>query len=304
MTLEITHIRNAGLFTPKLADHARFYSEVWGLQPVETRADAGYFRGSSPEFYLLSLHAGSCKGIHHIAFGMNTRDDIHRAANTLTASGIRVIDEPQTLDEPGGGYGFRFVDPDGRCIELSTAVAAHENGWVKRRVEPSSICHVVLNTPDIDRITDFYTTALGFRVSDWSEHQMVFLRCNAKHHAVSFNQAPHASINHVAYLVSGVDEVMRGVSNLRKYSVEPVWGPGRHGPGNNIFCYFTDPLGYVTEYTSDIDYIRDEAAHQPRVWSRAPESIDQWGLAGPPGPEVRKAMTGEPDTGWATERRS
>jgi catechol 2,3-dioxygenase-like lactoylglutathione lyase family enzyme len=261
-----------------------------------------YLRGSSREFYLLSLHAASSRGIHHIAFGLQNAGDVDEAARELRAVGAPIIEDPRELDEPGGGYGLRFVDPDGRCIELSSGVATHQNGWTARRVEPGSICHVVLNTPDIDRVAEFYTKVLGFRVSDWSEHQMVFLRCSSKHHAVSFNQAPHASINHTAYLVSGVDEIMRGVANLRKSGMEPVWGPGRHGPGNNIFCYFKDPFGYITEYTSDIDYITDETSHQPQVWSRSPDAIDRWGIAGPPSQDARTAMAGEPDPGWATNR--
>jgi catechol-2,3-dioxygenase len=298
MDLGITHLRHVGLFTPHLIDHARFYSEIWGLQMVSQHEDAIYFRGSSEEFYLLSLHASNRKGICHIAFGLPNDSAVHNAAETV-GKVAPILNAPKVLDEPGSGYGFRFVDPDGRCIELSSGVATPRTDWQKSRVKPSSICHIVLNTPDIDRITGFYTDVLGFRISDWSEHQMVFLRCSSKHHAISFNQAPHASLNHVAYLVSGVDELMRGVSNLRKNGIEPAWGPGRHGPGNNIFCYFKDPEGYVTEYTSDIDYIADDARHQPRIWSRTPDAIDQWGIAGPPGPAVREAMTGEPDPGWA-----
>jgi catechol 2,3-dioxygenase-like lactoylglutathione lyase family enzyme len=68
----------------------------------------------------------------------------------------------------------------------------------------------VNNTPDLQRIASFYTSLLGFRISDWSGEQMVFLRSDTKHHNISFSQAPHASVNHVAYLVSGVDELMRG----------------------------------------------------------------------------------------------
>ena len=296
---EITHIRHVGLFTPNLNEHARFYSEVWGLMEVARQDDAVYFRGSSPEYYLFSLHQGVAKGLHHVAYGVRNEDAVHEIEAGLRRNGVRILEDPHSLEEPGGGYGFRFVDPDGRCIELSANVSEHSNGWRRKNVEPQSVCHVVLNTPDIDRISNFYTGILGFRVSDWSEHQMVFLRTNSKHHSVSFNAAPHASVNHVAYLVSGVDEVMRGVANLRKHGIEPAWGPGRHGPGNNIFCYFKDPIGYVTEYTSDIDYITDESAHQPKVWSRGLDSIDRWGLAGPPTPALREAMTGEPDKGWA-----
>jgi catechol 2,3-dioxygenase-like lactoylglutathione lyase family enzyme len=298
MALGITHIRHVGLFAPNVADLSRFYSEVWGLQPVADDGHAAYLRGKSPEYFLLGLHQRERKGLHHIAFGIEDNESARRAATVLSGAGIKIVEHPTKLAEPGGGFGLRFVDPDGRCIELSCDVATQSAGMPPRNVEPSSICHVVLNTPDIDRITDFYTNVLRFRVSDWSEHQMVFLRCNTKHHVIAFNQAPHASLNHVAYLVSGVDEVMRGVANLKKRGIDPSWGPGRHGPGNNVFCYFKDAAGYVTEYTSDIDYILDDTAHEPKVWSRSPEAIDRWGIAGPPGPSVREAMTGAPDPGW------
>lgn len=295
--MEITHIRHVGIFSPNLAEHVRFYSVVWNLDVVAEESDAVYLRGSSAEHHLLSVHGAGRRGLHHMAFGMRDPRAVDRAAEELRSRGIRLVNEPRSLEEPGGGYGLRFVDPEGRCIELSAGVTEHGGSWAKRNVNPSSICHVVLNTTDIDKATELYTR-LGFRISDWSEHQMVFLRCNPKHHVISFNQAPHASLNHVAYLVANVDEVMRGIANLRKHGVEPSWGPGRHGPGNNVFCYFKDPIGYVTEYTADIDYIKDESRHEPKVWPRTPETIDRWGISAPPSAEIRRAMTGEPDPGW------
>jgi catechol 2,3-dioxygenase-like lactoylglutathione lyase family enzyme len=298
MALEIGQIRHVGLFTPSLKEHARFYSEIWGLDRVGESGDAVYLRGSSAEHFVLSLHASNGRGLHHIGYAMSDESAVWKAASVLKESGVRIVGEPDGLDEPGGGFGFRFVDPDGRCIELSSGVSPHADGWHRKSVEPRSVCHIVNNTPDLQRITTFYTTVLGFRISDWSGQQMVFLRSDSKHHNISFSAAPHASVNHIAYLVSGVDEVMRGLANLRKHGIEPAWGPGRHGPGNNIFCYFKDPFGYVAEYTSDIDYITDEAKHEPKVWARSPESMDRWGVSPPPSLELREAMTGEPDEGW------
>jgi catechol 2,3-dioxygenase-like lactoylglutathione lyase family enzyme len=298
MPVEIAQIRHVGLFSPNPEEHAHFYSAIWGLQRVGETPDAVFLRGSSPEHFILSLHRGSVRGLHHIAYALETDDAVHRAAASLKEAGVKVIEPPHELDEPGGGYGLRFVDPDGRCLELSARVALHQDGWNPKVVDPSSICHIVVNTPDLERVTTFYTGVLGFRISDWSGQQMAFLRTNTKHHNIAFNVAPHASVNHIAYLVSGVDELMRGLSNLRRHGVEPAWGPGRHGPGNNIFCYFKDPFGYVAEYTCDIDYIPDESKHQPKVWPRSPETMDQWGVAAPPSAELREAMTGEPDPGW------
>jgi catechol 2,3-dioxygenase-like lactoylglutathione lyase family enzyme len=298
MALKIGPIRHVGLFSPRRDEHARFYSEIWGLDQVQETADGVYFRGSSSEYFILSLHQNHSAGLHHIAYSLEDEDAVSQAAAHLKQAGIRIVGGPGLLEEPGGGFGVRFIDPDGRCIELSSNVATHANGWTSKNVEPRTICHVVNNTPDIARITNFYTSVLGLRVSDWSGEQMVFLRSDSKHHNLSFSAAPHASVNHIAYLVSGVDEVMRGIANLAKHGIAPAWGPGRHGPGNNIFCYFKDPFGYVAEYTSDIDYIADESKHKARVWPRSPESMDRWGLASPPSADLRAAMTGEPDTGW------
>jgi catechol 2,3-dioxygenase-like lactoylglutathione lyase family enzyme len=299
MALHIGQIRHVGLFSPHVEEHAHFYSQVWGLEQIAASSDTIFLRGSSPEQFILSLHQRTARGLHHIAYAMPDDDAVREAASQLANAGVRILRAPGALDTPGGGYGLRFLDPEGRCIELSSNVSPHRNGWPKKSVEPRSICHIVNNTADIQRITAFYTNVLGFRVSDWSGEQMAFLRTDSKHHNISFNAAPHASVNHIAYLVSGVDELMRGIANLHKHGIEPAWGPGRHGPGNNIFCYFKDPFGYVAEYTSDIDYITDESKHQPKVWPRSPESMDQWGVSAPPSPDLRAAMTGEPDTGWA-----
>jgi hypothetical protein len=68
--------------------------------------------------------------------------------------------------------------------------------------------------------------------------------------------------------------------NMRKHGFEPGWGRA-HGPGNNIFCYFKEPVDYVVSIHR-IDYGLHEASHRPK-WPRTPELIDRWGTAGPPG---------------------
>ena len=297
--MKIQDIRHVGLLSPTVAAHAKFYRDVWGLQSAGEDQHARYLRGSSTEHHILSLHPANRRGLHHLAFSVNGREAVDAAAAELERGGTTVVAQPDDLDQPGGGYGLRFLDPEDRCIELSTGVAEHSNGWSAKRVEPLGLCHVVLNTARFDLVVEFYTDVLGFRVSDWNENQMAFLRCNRKHHVIAFNRADHASVNHVAYRMANVDGVMRGLSNLRARGQEPVWGPGRHGPGNNIFCYFRDPVGYVSEYSSDMEHIEDNATHEPAVWRRVPDQIDRWGTAGAPSAEVRKAMVGDPDPGWA-----
>ena len=299
--MKIRDIHHVGLLSPAIAVHTRFYLEAWRLQSAGEDRQVRYFRGASAERHVLSLHPASRQGLHHLAFSVDGREAVDAAAAELEREGIPLVALPADLDEPGGGYGLRFLDPENRCIELSAGVARHANGGSGENDGPRRLCHVGLNTPRFEQTVAFYTDVLGFRVSDWIEDQLVFLRCGRRHHVIVFTRADHASVNHVAYAMADVNDLMKGVARLRARGQEPEWGPGRHGPGNNIFCYYRDPGGYVNEFSSDLAYIEDEATHEPAVWRRAPETMDYWGTAGVPGPEVRKAMAGDPDPGWTAK---
>ncbi|MGW7519068.1 VOC family protein [Streptomyces sp. NPDC054796] len=290
-------LRSVELRTPALTQAADFYSEVWGLEVVESDRENGasWLRGTGDEHHVLSLTHASRNGLGRLSFAVATPGEVDDAGRRLLARGILPVTEPGPLDQVGGGYGLRFTDPEGRLIELSAEVEAVAPRGRDAAV-PVGVTHAVLNTTDIDALVAFYRDVLGLRVSDWSEHQMAFLRCNADHHCIAFNQAEWASLNHVAYEMSSVDHFMRGLGRLRHHGVVPKWGPGRHGPGNNTFSYFTDPAGLVCEYTSEVAQIVEDA-WIARVWRRVPELSDLWGTAGPPSSEIRCHMAGEPDPG-------
>jgi hypothetical protein len=124
---------------------------------------------------------------------------------------------------------------------------------------------------------------------------MAFLRVGTDHHTVAFNQAAWASLNHVAYEVDSIDHFMRSIGRLKRSGTEPLWGPGRHGPGNNTFAYFEDAAGFVAEFTSEVQQIGEDWL--PRVWQRVPDQADLWGTAGPPSAALRENMAGRPDPG-------
>ncbi len=293
--MRITHFRHVAVRTPGIGATAGFYQKVWGLVSVGLEGGAHFLRTGAPEHHQLELHPGSERRIDHLALAVADEGERVGAHRQLGQAGVRVLGPPRPLGRPGGGVGFRFVDPDGRVIELSAGVATHAPLAGPDR--PLKVSHVVLNTPDIDRAHDLYTTVLGFRVSDWSEHQMVFLRCDDEHHCIAFNQAEWAALNHVAYEMADIDQVMRGIGRLKAAGHDLLWGPGRHGPGNNVFAYFQDPGGSVCEYTSEVLRI-DEGSWEPKVWERRPDLMDRWGTSGPPRPEARVAMAGTPDPGY------
>ena len=296
----IRALRSVTLATPVLDDAVRFYTDVWGLQSVATDETGAWLRGSGPQHHVLGLRRGATPGLVQISFAVASRADVDRSAQAVVSMGLPLLDEPAPSKEPGGGYALRLADPEGRVLELVAETEAVVPRPADRPV-PVGVTHIVVNTVDIDAAVDFYATVLGLRLSDWSEHQMAFLRCNSDHHCIAFNQAPWASVNHVAYELASVDLLMRALGRARQHQTVPEWGPGRHGPGNNVFSYFVDPSGMVCELTADVQQINDDT-WLPRVWPRTPELSDLWGTAGPPSERVRAHMAGSADLGAFAER--
>ena len=92
---------------------------------------------------------------------------------------------------------------------------------------------------------------------------MTFVRCNRKHHSIAFAHSDASSLNHIAFEMENIDAVMRGFGRMRDAGYEPVWGPARHGPGNNVFGDSIAPFGAVIEYTAEIAEV-DDGCRRPR----------------------------------------
>jgi catechol 2,3-dioxygenase-like lactoylglutathione lyase family enzyme len=278
----ITHLRHAAEAVPDLPAAVSFYRDTWGLTVVAEDSGVAFLAAEgSTEPYVLRLRASDEKHLDLLSLGVADRATVDRLASELATAAVRIDREPQTLDTPGGGYGFRAFDPDGRLLEISADV----EGRVARTLEPGEaiprgLSHIVINSPDISVTRAFYQERLGFAVSDWLADFMCFLRIDDMHHVLAITSAPHSSLNHVAFDMRGLDEYLRGTGKLIRAGIRPVWGPGRHVPGNNTFSYFVDPNGFVAEYTSELERI-DPDSWVPHVYGTGPEESDQWGTGGP-----------------------
>jgi 2,3-dihydroxy-p-cumate/2,3-dihydroxybenzoate 3,4-dioxygenase len=258
-------LRSVELELPDVARAADFLGGVWGLVPAGSSGGTQFFRGTGSHPYILSITSASSPAVAAITFSGNA-DEIGRLGKANTS-----------YDVPGGGKGLEIRGPEAQNYRFIIEDKVVE--VIVDRDKPIQLTHAVLNSADQEASERFAVEKLGFIVADRTAH-MRFLRCNRKHHCVAYAKAALPSLNHIAFEMSGVDAVMRGITRLREAGYEAVWGPGRHGPGNNVFGYFIAPWGGVIEYTAEVSEVGDDyRVGTPEDWKWPPGRIDHWGLS-------------------------
>ncbi|PDP87274.1 oxidoreductase [Glycomyces fuscus] len=300
----ITHLRHVALAVPDFDKQQKFFTDMWKLTEAETDSGVSFLAAEgSPENYVVRLRRAEEKRIDLVAFGAASPADVDALADRLIGAGVRMVNEPGPVDTPGGGYGVRFFDVDGRTVEVSADVAVRRHRKVEEKESvPVRLSHVVLNSPDLDRTRAWYERHLGFALSDTLMHPrmgrvMHFMRCNPTHHSIAIAQGPHASLHHISFEMRGIDEYMRGTGRLLRAGVRKIWGPGRHMAGNNTFSYFMDPHGNTLEYTTELERLDEDTWHPHMYDFSDPQVSDQWGTANPMDEFVARESFNDPDRG-------
>ncbi len=296
--IRVGGLRGIMMRGPNMIETLPFYEQMWGLQLAHIDQGCAYLRGNADEAFIYGLKDSSTYGIEYIHFSMPNKASIYTLFEQVKKESVVIFKNISKFDDYIGGYGFEILDPDNRRLRFRYGGSKVEpqSEWAK----PKKISHVVLNTPNMDKTQKFYEEVLGFRVSDYSADQMVFLRSGSDHHSIALVRAQYASVNHVAFELSSINEFMRSIGRMKQNGHLPSWGPGRHRPGDNPFAYFISPSGFVIEFTSEVLQI-DEQKHEAKVWSREkPELMDTWMTSGPPTNAQRTVMAGRPDPGFSS----
>jgi catechol 2,3-dioxygenase-like lactoylglutathione lyase family enzyme len=289
-------LRSADVDTPDIERSERFYVDVWGLEVVERRPGRVYLRATGSDHHVLVLHAASAVALRSVTFRCAEARDLETIAGAARSHGCEIIHPAAPTDEPGGGTLMALREPQGGVLRFVHGDLVHGGGGpVADR--PLRLTHVNINSVDPDAEAAFYESVLGFRLADRSK-VMAFVRCNNDHHAVVITQAPVNGLNHLAFLVPDLESVMRASGRMVDHGYPIAWGVGRHGPGDNVFAYFVDPLGVVIEYTAEVLQVDDHyVVHGPDHWVWPPGRTDQWGIAPPKTDFVKAAQIAVPHAG-------
>lgn len=262
---------------PDLDEMERF-AVAFGLTPTIRTASRLICRTAGPEPVAHVTELGEAKFLA-VGFRAESLADLERLSEQ---EGAAIED----LDWPGGGKVVRLTDPDGHGVEVVAGQAKVEplpfraepvrnsaGGRSRSRTAvrlgagPSTVLrlgHAVLDVSDFRRSESWYKSRFGFITSDEIEAAPgmaigAFLRCDrgdipTDHHTLFLLQSPRApALNHAAFEVAHLDDLMVGHDHLKKDGRIPAWGIGRHILGSQIFDYWKDPFGNELEHWTDGD---------------------------------------------------
>jgi catechol 2,3-dioxygenase-like lactoylglutathione lyase family enzyme len=300
--IKITDIAYVRVRVPNLDLAEQFFAD-FGLLVSARTPSALYLRGTGTAHHVHVAQLGEPK-LLAIAFRAATEADLYVLSKAPGASAV------EQIHEPGGGKRVTLTDPDGNGIEVVHGISelpaiAQEilplndaadglrrvgtlSRHTKRAAKVLRIGHAVLKSHNPRQMVQWYQEMFGLLCSDEviapnGQLALSFNRVDrgdeyVDHHVLLIDTGPKKGLNHVAYEVCDIDDLMLGHEHLKSKGYENVWGIGRHVYGGQLFDYWMDAWDFMYEHWTDTDRVN---AKFKGVLDGTPESA-----GGPWGPQV------------------
>jgi catechol 2,3-dioxygenase-like lactoylglutathione lyase family enzyme len=293
--MAVQSLLSYALTVPDLEAGRRFYS-TFGLLPQE-RDGILSFRCEGRDQDQVNLVEGRRKRLNHLRFGADEKG-LAAIRARMQERGIPEIEAPHNAF--GGGLWLK--DPDGNAINVrrespqpwrsAPAIAMNNPGHYGRlgvrgcpdghQVRPHRLGHVLLHSPDFERMIRFYCDVLGMRLSDRVPGIIGFMHLpgGGDHHVVALLADQRPGFHHASFEVASVDDIGMGAAQVLGAGYKNGWGFGRHVIGSNFFHYMRDPWNSLAEYFCDIDQIPADGSWRAEDHIAA-DALYRWGAPVP-----------------------
>jgi catechol 2,3-dioxygenase-like lactoylglutathione lyase family enzyme len=231
--------------------------------------------------HVVDLYEGPQRLVH-VGFEVRDEGGISALQDRLTESNIAFSPlASENIDDPlGSPAGIVALDPDGNEVHFHSEVRRSGENAADTGRRPIKFQHATLGTADVARMVAFYVDVVGFRISDQlKDGRFAWLRSDRDHHTLAIvDVGTSGDIDHYSYDLAEWEDFKSWCDRLTELDVPVTWGPGRHGPGNNLFVFFDDPAGNHIELSAEMEkFYDDRVEYVPRQWTPAPQTVNLWG---------------------------
>ena len=259
--------------------------DVVGLRITGTDGDA-VFLSSNDRHHEVTYIKGEPGAV---ACGLEavSADAVDEVAARAKSDGLEILG-----DRPIGpkyDRAVRIKAPGGVVFEIHTPIARSETKrYIGTSGRPKRIEHINAFTPDTAAFGEFCEKTLGMKLSDSTEGgEFRWYRSqDGFHHTIAMGPG-ETKLHHYAFDLHCMEDLARIADNLAQKDRALVWGPGRHGAGDNIFTYYPDQTGCLVENSVEMAHIDNDATYEPTPWDISEglngRWINLWGTPPTPG---------------------
>ena len=252
----------------KLSD---FYGKIMQMKPQSIGGNAWLCSGKNRQ---ILIKEGMKNRLEFAAFSCRDEEGLNLLKERVKEEGIEVINLQPDLFQNDA---ISIVDQDGHNISF---------GLSKPNMNAESVLngplqHLTFSTLNVEKFVDFYVGKLGFCISDRVLHSngnlaTCFVRSNHEHHTVACFKSDRVGVDHHSYEAGEWNAIRDWCDHFASMNIELMWGPGRHGPGNNLFVFVEDPDGNWIEISAELEVIHDRPS---KDWPQEERTLNLWGKA-------------------------
>ena len=252
----------------KLSD---FYGKIMQMKPQSIGANAWLCSGKNRQ---ILIKEGMKNRLEFAAFSCRDEGGLDLLKERVKEEEIEVISLQPDLFQNDA---ISIVDQDGHNISF---------GLSKPNMNAESVLngplqHLTFSTLNVEKFVDFYVGKLGFCISDRVLHSngnlaTCFVRSNHEHHTLACFKSDRIGVDHHSYEAGEWNAIRDWCDHFASMNIELMWGPGRHGPGNNLFVFVEDPDGNWIEISAELEVIHDRPS---KDWPHEERTLNLWGKA-------------------------
>ena len=259
---------------------AQFYADVMQMDVKKISEVEWQSEGPARRIVVVK---GEDKKLAYAGLAVRDADALTRMRERATKNGLEIVDSPSSLLERGA-FGVRDADGNLICFGLARKDTIKAMGFPRPHYDGriwGPLQHLTFAALDLGAFVDFYHNKLGFRMVDRVVREdgslaAVFVTSNHEHHTIACFQADYVGVDHHSYEAGEWNYIRDWCDHFASRNVLLAWGPGRHGPGHNLFAFVVDPDGNWIEISAELEVIHDRPCED---WPQDPRSLNQWGWA-------------------------
>ena len=251
---------------------ANFYSNIMDMKIDKLSSDKFMCDGPSRKIIITK---GENKTLSFAGMVCRNENNLNEFKEFLNQNELKLKEYNSELYKSGS---FSVEDPDKNIICFGVL---KDNSSSLLNGIHAPLQHLTFASEDVVAFENFYKNKLGFQVTDRvvkdnGELATCFTTSNHEHHTIACFKSSKKGMDHHSYEAGDWNYIKSWCDHFASNNIKLMWGPGRHGPGNNLFVFIEDIDGNWIEISAELETVHGRPV---KNWPQEERTLNLWGNA-------------------------